>query len=61
MYSDDIGQIFQTTDGPEAEYTLSDDDLYVRAVIDSDAPSHVRHDAPGAVPNEKAWTQPYRR
>ena len=61
MYSDDIGQIFQTTDGPEAEYTLSDDDLYVRAIIDSDAPSHVRHDAPGAAPNEKAWTQPYRR
>ena len=61
MYSDDIGRIFQTTDGPEAEYTLADDDLYVRAVIDSDTPSHVQNNAPGSAPNEKAWTQPYSR
>ena len=61
VYSDDIGQVFQTTDGAEAEYTMADDDLYVRAVIDSDTPSHVQNNAPGAAPNEKAWTQPYRR
>ncbi len=61
MYSNDIGHIFQTTDGPEAEYTLAADDLYVRAVVDSDTPSHVQNNAPGSAPNEKAWTQPYSR
>jgi len=57
IYSDDIGKTVKTVTGTKAEYQLKDDDLYVRARIESDTPSQI---APHFHPKAKmAWTQPY--
>lgn len=56
-YSDEIGQTVKTVEGVEASYTLSPDDLYVRATVTSSKRAVNR------VNNEPefdtAWTQPY--
>jgi len=54
-YSDDVGKVLATVEGLEAEYKLTGDELYVRAVVTSDRPP--------ANPSFKgqlaqAWTQP---
>ena len=55
-YSQTIGQVFQSVEGTQAAYTLSDDDLYVRALITSDKkPSYTGNHMPKF---ESAWTQP---
>lgn len=55
-YSDDIGQTFQTVEGPEAIYEFTPDDLYVRARIISSR----KHPNPSRVGEyERAWTQPH--
>ncbi|MDO4587602.1 MAG: hypothetical protein Q4C95_09935 [Planctomycetia bacterium] len=55
-YSNDIGKVFQTTEGIEATYQLADDDLYVRALITSDKkPKFIDNHTPET---ETAWTQP---
>jgi len=54
-YSDEVGQVLQETKGSEARYDFSGDELYVRALITSDAP-HPNPTVPGDT--LKAWTQP---
>ncbi len=54
-YSDDIGKVLATVEGPKVSYTLKGNELYVRAVITSSKPP--------AVPSYEgqkmqAWTQP---
>ncbi len=54
-YSDDVGKVLATVEGPKASYTLKGNELYVRAVITSSKPP--------AVPSfegkkMQAWTQP---
>ncbi len=58
-YSDDIGVcVKEVKDVSEAEYTMSRDDLYVRAEIISDVPGRFDH---FPYPEKQmAWTQPYR-
>ena len=57
LYSDDIGRTVKTVAGTEAAYRLEADDLYVRAYVESDAPSKT---APYFHSKVKvAWTQPY--
>ena len=57
VYSDDIGKVVKTVNGIKASYTLKNDDLYVRARIESDIPSRI---TPYFHPKVKtAWTQPY--
>jgi len=57
VYSEDIGRTVALVDGVKASYRMADDDLYVRARIESDVPSE---DAPHYHPDvEVAWTQPY--
>jgi hypothetical protein len=57
VYSDDIGRTVKTVVGTEAGYQLEADDLYVRAVVESDRPSKITpHFHPKV---EMAWTQPY--
>lgn len=57
VYSDDIGRTIKTVVGIEAAYQLQADDLYVRALVESDRPSKfARHFHPKM---ETAWTQPY--
>jgi len=54
-YSDDIGQILKTVKGPSASYTLTGDEIYVRATVRSDRlkPNfHVEGEY------EVAWIQP---
>ena len=49
------GEVFETITGKEAEYHLTGDELYVRAVVTSSRP----HENP-SYPHqrEQAWTQP---
>jgi len=54
-YSDDIGQIFKTVKGPSASYTLSGNEIYVRATVRSDRLKPNYH---VAGEYEVAWTQP---
>ena len=54
-YSPDIGTLLAEVEGPEPSYRFTGDELYVRAVITSDAP-HPNPHRPGDV--RKAWTQP---
>ena len=55
MFSDTIGVVLDTVEGPEGSYTLKPDDLYVRAKIVKVTE--------GLKPNwntdPAAWTQPY--
>lgn len=67
IYSDTIGTTFKDVQGCpgeriEASYALADDDLYVRAVIESSEPA-IPYALKGKCrPHVKmAWTQPYRR
>jgi len=55
-YSDDIGATFQTTVGNSATYTMTSDDLYVRAIITSNRRMPFR--SVNAPEYESAWTQP---
>ena len=53
-----IGRVVARADGPEGSYTLAPDDLYVRAVVVSDAPAKYRI---ACYPETKrAWVQPVR-
>lgn len=57
VYSDDIGRTVKTVTGIEAAYQLQADDLYVRALVESDRPSKISvHFHPKV---KTAWTQPY--
>ncbi|MCG6156496.1 hypothetical protein [Rubinisphaera margarita] len=54
-YSDDIGQILQSSEGTSAAYTFQGDEIYVRARITSSAV----HPNPSEVGDKKqAWIQP---
>ncbi len=56
IYSDDVGEVLATTTGPVAEYTLTGEELYVRAVVTSSED----HDNPSMKDQKKqAWTQPF--
>lgn len=55
IYSDDIGQVFQTDKGTTATYELTDKDIYVRAVVTS-SKKHPNPSEPGEF--ERAWVQP---
>jgi len=55
--SDDIGKVVKTADGTEASYTLSPDDLYVRAAGPSSRRALDR--ASNEPEHDTAWTQPY--
>lgn len=54
-YSDEIGRVFKTVDGPTGEYRFTGDELYVRARVTSSK----LHPNPSAVGDkEQAWVQP---
>ena len=54
-YSDTVGRTLATVEGPSAEYRLTGDELYVRAVVTSDrAPDNPSFAGQVA----EAWTQP---
>ena len=53
-----IGRVVARVDGPEGSYTLAPDDLYVRAVVVSDAPAKFR--IPCYPETRRAWVQPVR-
>ena len=57
VYSDDVGAILQSSDGPTATYTFTGNELYVRAVVTS-SEKHPNPSEPDDV--ETAWTQPLR-
>jgi hypothetical protein len=54
-YSDDVGRVLATANGPRASYKLTGDELYVRAVVYSNKPP-----VNPAFKNQvkQAWTQP---
>jgi hypothetical protein len=54
-YSDEIGIVLKESKGSYAEYTLTGDELYVRATVISSKPKHDPHFT-GEV--ETAWVQP---
>ncbi len=54
-YGDEVGAVLQTSDGPVAEYRLTGDELYVRAVVTSTAT--VERPLWDGQPKQ-AWTQP---
>lgn len=54
-YSDEVGTVFATVSGTKAEYQLTGDELYVRAVVTS-SKSHSRPSFDEQ--KEQAWTQP---
>lgn len=58
IYSEDVGQVVRTVGGVEATCPLADDDLYLRARIESDQPGRLPdcHFHPQV---RTAWTQPY--
>lgn len=57
VYSDDVGRTVKTVDGTEASYQMAEDDLYVRARVESSLPAkYVRNFYPLV---QTAWTQPY--
>ncbi len=59
VYSEEIGKIFQESEGTEATYRMADDDLYVRVTIISDKDANY-DDPTGYMPTkESAWSQPY--
>jgi len=56
-YSDEIGVVLATVEGPAPQYTLQGDELYVRARVVSSQPKGNPYQE-GEV--ERAWTQPVR-
>ena len=54
-YSDDVGRVLATVEGTTARYTLTGDELYVRAVVTSTDPPENP-----SFPDQRrqAWTQP---
>jgi len=54
-YSDEIGQLLQTVDGPAANYTLTGEEMFVRARVTS---STVKDNPNFSGEFERAWTQP---
>lgn len=54
-YKDEIGKTFATVEGANPRYTLTGEELYVRAVVTSSKP-HPRPTFKGQA--EQAWTQP---
>jgi len=68
LYSETIGVTFKTVEGKagervEASYQLKDDDLYVRAVVESseEVTGYVRTAVYQHVTHKTAWTQPLTR
>lgn len=55
MYSDDVGEVFKTVDGPHGLYRFGGDELYVRARVTS-SKKHPNPSEPGET--ERAWAQP---
>jgi len=55
VYSDRIGEVFKEVEATVASYTLTGDELYVRATVTSDKPKENYTD-PGEM--ETAWVQP---
>ena len=58
-YSESVGEIFKTVEGTHAEYTMTDDDLYVRARITAMIPA--RCTMRGKPEHPSAWTQPVQK
>lgn len=58
IYSDSIGCVVKTVAGLEAEYRLAEDDLYVRARVESSLPARITPPFHPLV--QTAWTQPYK-
>lgn len=56
-YGEEVGQVLATVEGIAPVYTFAGDELYVRAVVESDA-LHVRPTTAGEI--QKAWVQPVR-
>lgn len=57
VYSEEVGEVLQTTDGTTASYEFQGDELYVRAVVTSSR----RHPNPSEAGDfEQAWVQPVR-
>lgn len=56
-YSDAVGQVFRRIEGNSGKYTLTEDDLYVRAVIRNDRMME-RPVSKNYPKLEQAWTQP---
>jgi hypothetical protein len=55
IYSDDIGETLQTSEGTKGSYTFKGDELYVRAVVTSSAD----HPNPSEIGDkQQAWVQP---
>ena len=54
-YSEDIGAVLKTVEGPKASYTFEGDELYVRARVIS-SKKHPNPSEPGEF--ERAWVQP---
>lgn len=54
-YSDEIGTVLKSVDGPTAEYTFDGTELYVRAVVTS---SRLHPNPSEAGEFERAWVQP---
>lgn len=55
LYSDTIGETFESVEGPKATYTFTGDEIYVRARITSSAD----HPNPSEVgEKQRAWVQP---
>lgn len=67
IYSETIGVVFKSVSGKpgervEASYVLQDDDLYVRAVVESsEAVTGYAKRSPQHPQHPQAWTQPLRR
>ena len=57
VYSEDIGRTVKTVDGTEASYQMAEDDLYVRARVESSLPGKFTRNFYPAF--QTAWTQPY--
>ena len=57
VWSEEIGRVFKTVEGPEASYTMESDDLYVRAKIVTDKGIQPEQEHPST---PLAWTQPVR-
>lgn len=53
----DIGKTFRIKKGTKATYRLKGNELFVRAVVHSDAPPHFKYDDSTDY-EKKAWTQP---
>jgi hypothetical protein len=64
VYSDEVGAVVKTVTfakgvRAEASYTLADDDLYVRARVESDAPTAYSRRNLMHPKMKTGWTQPY--